>query len=142
MTTAPATDATADDERSQFFAQLGMYDVDVAGADLAMCLPHETSRANARGGLQGGLIATLIDIVAGRAALVGMDADLMVTTSDLTIHYLAPISVGPARASAHVLRRGRRSIVLRVDVHDASNETLAAVSTIAFAIVRNRSHAG
>lgn len=139
MTTLPATDATVDGARSHFIVQLGMYDVEVQGADLAMCLPHETSRSNSRGGLQGGLIATLIDVVAGRAALIGTDLDLTVTTSDLTVHYLAPVRAGPARAAAHVLRRGRRSIVLRVDVHDASDETLAAVATIAFAIVRPRS---
>jgi uncharacterized protein (TIGR00369 family) len=121
------------------FAQLNMRDVAVEGADLAMELPTAANRTNARGGLQGGLIATLIDVVAGRAALQGLPSLESVATSDLTVHYLAPVLVGPARAEARVLRRGRRSVVVSVDVYDAGADVLAAVSTIAFAVLRPRS---
>lgn len=119
---------------SSFFASFGMSDVDVPGADLAMQMPHDDTRANAVGALQGGLIATLIDVVAGRAALACLPDDHRVVTTDLTIHFLAPVAVGPAQAEAHIMRRGRRSIVLRVEVHDVSTHKLAAIATIGFAV--------
>lgn len=125
-------------DREHFFAQLGMRDVVVDGADLAMEMPTSADRTNARGALQGGLIATLIDVVAGRAALVGLPSAESVATSDLTVHYLAPVIDGPARAVARVLRRGSRSVVVSVEVFDAGADRLAAVSTIAFAVLRPR----
>ena len=91
--------------------------------------------ANSRGALQGGLIATLIDVVAGRLAMVGADEGHSSATSDLSIHFLAPIVVGPARAEGKVLRHGRRSVVVHVDVRDVATDRLAAVSTIAFTVL-------
>ena len=126
------------DKTEHLFAQLGMRDVQVDGTDLAMELPTAPHLTNARGALQGGLIATLIDIVAGRAALQGLPSLESVATSDLTVHYLAPVMVGPARAEARVLRRGRRTIVVSVEVHDAGADRLAAVSTIAFSVLSPR----
>ena len=127
------------EKTEHLFAQLGMRDVLVDGTDLAMELPTAPHLTNARGALQGGLIATLIDIVAGRAALQGLPSLESVATSDLTVHYLAPVVVGPARAEARVLRRGKRSIVVSVEVHDAGADRLAAVSTIAFSVLQPRS---
>ena len=114
---------------------LGMVDVDVEGADLAIEMPVSPRVANSRGGLQGGLIATLIDVVAGRLAVDGADAGHGSATSDMSIHFLAPIVDGPARAEGRVLRRGRRSVVVHVDVRDMASERLAAVSTISFTVL-------
>jgi len=114
---------------------LGLVDVDVEGAELAIEMPVTPRLANSRGGLQGGLIATLIDIVAGRLAMGGADAGHSSATSDMSIHFLAPIVEGPARAEGRVLRRGRRSVVVHVDVRDLATDRLAAVSTISFTVL-------
>lgn len=112
--------------------------MEVEGVDLAMEMGTAPHLTNSRGALQGGLIATLIDIVAGRVALAGVASAESVATSDLTIHYLAPVLDGPAQARAKVLRRGSRSVVVQVEVYDVAADKLAAVSTIAFAIMRPR----
>jgi uncharacterized protein (TIGR00369 family) len=125
-------------QTEHFFAQLGLRDVDVPGADLSVELPTAPHLTNSRGGLQGGLIATLVDVVAGRVALQGLPDDHTVTTSDLTIHFVAAVMVGPARADAHVVRRGRRTVVLRVDVYDVGADRLAAVSTLSFSVLPPR----
>jgi uncharacterized protein (TIGR00369 family) len=121
-----------------FLAQLDFRDVEVEGVELAMEMGTAPNLTNSRGALQGGLIATLIDIVAGRLALQGTASAETVATSDLTIHYLAPVVAGPAQARANVLRRGSRSVVVHVDVYDVATNRLAAVSTIAFAVMRPR----
>jgi uncharacterized protein (TIGR00369 family) len=114
---------------------LGLVDVEVEGADLAIEMAVTPRLANSRGSLQGGLIATLIDVVAGRLATEGAEPGHSSATSDMNIHFLAPIVEGPARAEGRVLRRGRRSVVIHVDVRDLANDRLAAVSTISFTVL-------
>ena len=97
--------------------------------------PHITNHA---GAIQGGLLATLIDIAAGilSGRHVGENQD--VTTADLHINYLAPVVVGPARAEATVVRAGRRLIVTSVDVTDVGRDRLACRATLSFAVLDRR----
>ncbi len=96
--------------------------------------------SNVRGALQGGLITVLIDMCAGRLAYQACDHDrgFSTATSDLTVHFLAPVTVGPARTEARLIRQGRSSFVLAVEVTDVGRDVLAAVSTIAFAVLPPR----
>lgn len=127
------------DPENHVLAQLGMYDVEVPeGADLAMALPVHGRVTNPRGGLQGGLIATLIDVTAGRAALALAGPGHGVPTSDMHLRFLSAVTVGPAVAVARVLRRGRTQIILQVDVHDEGRDVLAATCTLAFSVVASR----
>lgn len=127
------------DAENHLLTQLGMYDVDVpAGADLAMALPLNPRVTNPRGGLQGGLVATLVDVTAGRAALRLAGEGHGVPTSDLHIRFLSAVTVGPAVAVARVLRQGRTQIILQVDVYDEGRDVLAATCTLAFSIVKSR----
>ena len=83
----------------------------------------------------------LIDVCAGRLAYETCDHEhgYSTATSDLSIHYLSPVAVGPARVEARVLRRGRTTIVLDVQVTDAGRDhTLAAVATIGFTVLAPR----
>ncbi len=128
-------------EREHVLHQLGMRDMDGSGDSverLVIEIDNRPDLANIRGALQGGLVATLIDIAAGRLAgnIVGADQD--VTTADMNVHFLAPIVTGPARAEATVVRAGRRLIVMAVDVFDAGRDRLAARATLTFAVLDPR----
>lgn len=117
------------------FQQLRLRDVEAERGDYAMELDLDPRFTNPRGALQGGLVATLADVVAGRATFAGLADGWNAATSDLSLHYLAPITVGPARAEAHVLRRGRTSVVVRVDIRDVGTDRLAASGTVAYTIL-------
>ncbi len=107
----------------------------MAGADWAMEMAITPLVVNSSGVLQGGLMATLIDLVAGTALLRGELVGQRGTTSEMHISYLAAARVGPVRATAHILRRGKRSAVIRVDVHDLGAHDLhVATSTLTFAV--------
>jgi uncharacterized protein (TIGR00369 family) len=128
-------------EREHVLRQLGMRDMDGSGDSverLVIEIDNRPDLANIRGALQGGLVATLIDIAAGRLAgnIVGASQD--VTTADMNVHFLAPIVTGPARAEATVVRAGRRLIVMAVDVFDAGRDRLAARATLTFAVLDPR----
>jgi acyl-coenzyme A thioesterase PaaI-like protein len=53
----------------------------------------------------------------------------------MQVSFLAGARVGPVRAVAHVLRRGRRSAVVRVDVYDLGADDLhVTTSTLTFSV--------
>ena len=123
------------------FQQLGTRDLPSPPDHLVIEMDIRPEFANVRGALQGGLIAVLVDVCAGRLAYLSCDHEngFSTATSDLSIHYLSPVAVGPARAEARVLRQGRSNIVLQVEVTDVGRDNkLAAISTIAFTVVAPR----
>ncbi|WP_286150070.1 PaaI family thioesterase [Mycobacterium sp. ACS4331] len=105
---------------------------------VVMEMDNRPDLANVRGALQGGLVATLIDIAGGILAGRNVGADQDVTTADLTIHYVAPVVEGPARAEATIVRAGRRLIVTAVDLFDVARDRLAARATLSFAVLDKR----
>jgi uncharacterized protein (TIGR00369 family) len=113
--------------------QMNMRDVDHPDADLAIEMDIHDRVTNPRGALQGGLLATLVDVVAGRAVVDDSPRET-VATADMTIHYLRGVTVGPARATAKVIRRGRTLAVVSVEVTDAGSDSLCALGTVAFSI--------
>jgi uncharacterized protein (TIGR00369 family) len=129
-------------EQEHLLKRLGMRDVEDTSADgldrLVIEMDNRPDLVNVRGAIQGGLVATLIDIAAGRLAgdVVGPDRD--VTTADMNVHFLAPIVEGPARAVATVVRAGRRLVVTSVDVIDTGRDRLAARATLTFAVLERR----
>lgn len=118
-------------------SRLGYVEIESADDRLVLEMENRPDLANIRGALQGGLVATLIDIaggiLAGRHAGEGND----VTTADLNIHFLAPV-MGKARAEATIVRAGKRLIVTSVDVTDVDRGRLAARSTLTFAVLEPR----
>jgi uncharacterized protein (TIGR00369 family) len=120
------------------FGELSMRDVAAGDGYLTIEMPVGRRISNSRGALQGGLLAALADVAAGRLAMDGVEAGHSTATSDITVHFLAPIVEGPARAQARVLRRGSRAVVIHVDIHDVATDRLAAVSTVAFVVLGPR----
>jgi len=124
--------------REHLFGSMPFYDVVDNDETVVVDLHNRPDLTNIRGALQGGLVATLIDIAAGRLA-VKYAGDLAgAATADMTIHYLAPIMEGPARATATLVRAGRRSIVVAVDVVDVAADRHAARATLSFAVLTAR----
>ncbi|MGV0643674.1 PaaI family thioesterase [Mycolicibacterium sp. XJ879] len=117
------------------FARLPFYDVVDADDTVVVDLHHRPDLVNTRGALQGGLVATLIDVAGGRLAVKYADTNAGVGTADMSIHFLSPIVGGPARASATLVRPGRRLIVVAVDVVDVARDRLAARATLSFAVM-------
>lgn len=120
------------------FADMPFYDVLASDEKVIVDLHNRPDLANVRGALQGGLVATLVDIAGGRLAFAAGDRGSGVSTADMNIHYLAPVVEGPARAVATFVRRGRRLIVVAVDVFDVGADRLAARATLTFAVLEPR----
>lgn len=120
------------------FGQLPFYDVIDTDDVVVVDLHNRPDLVNIRGALQGGLVATLIDVAGGRLAIKHADEGSGAGTADMSIHFLAPIVEGPARATATLVRAGKCMIVVGVDVADVGRNRLAARATLSFAILAPR----
>jgi uncharacterized protein (TIGR00369 family) len=125
-------------EPEHLLKRLGMRDVEETAERLVIEMDNRPDLVNVRGAIQGGLVATLIDIAAGRLAGEAAGVGHNVTTADMNVHFLSPIIEGPARAEATIVRAGRRLIVTSVDVFDKGRDRLAARSTLTFAVLDAR----
>jgi len=79
--------------------------------------------------LHGGSVASLIDTAAAFAVITLLEPEQSATTSDLTIHYLRPLTTGRVTAEARVLRSGRRLLVVAVEVFGGSQSLAATAVT-------------
>jgi uncharacterized protein (TIGR00369 family) len=103
------------------------------------------------GGVRAGVLATLVDVVGGSAALRALHPDWM-ATADLTLQIVRPVTGPLVEARATVLRQGRTTLVIEALVFtmaedggdpqggpDAVGTGPAAWATLTFAILPGRS---
>jgi uncharacterized protein (TIGR00369 family) len=102
--------------------------------------PHLTG---ADGGLQAGVVATLVDLVGGFLGVRVLQPDWM-ATADLTVQVVRPVTGPIVEARASVLRRGRTTLVIEAFVFNVSDPRSAsgdddgapaAWATLTFAIL-------
>jgi uncharacterized protein (TIGR00369 family) len=121
---------------SELFGQIGMRPGTRDG-EFAMTLPVSPQVMNTSGALQGGLVATLVDVAGGQFGLDYLKDGTTMTTADLFIRYLRPIRQGSAYAVPRMLRNGRRAMVMQIDVYGDGDgdEQLLATATVNFAVI-------
>jgi uncharacterized protein (TIGR00369 family) len=90
------------------------------------------------GALQGGVTATLVDVVAATRANIAL-AGARVFTSNMTVQYLRQGRVGPIRGVATLVRSSRTGAVVQVLVTDVGDsDELIAIALVQMQI-RDRS---
>jgi uncharacterized protein (TIGR00369 family) len=113
------------------FAQLlgiELEDIGIGTATLGIDVRKELTQNH--GVVHGGAIASLIDSATAFAIIPLLAPKERVTTVDLTISYLRPLTAGRVRAVAKVLRAGRRLFAVSADVFDnEGNPAATALST-------------
>ena len=127
---------TAPKSLRELFDQIGLREAPSTDGTVVMEMPVDERVTNTAGGLQGGLIATMADVTAGQLAARSTPFGHGIATTDLFIRYLRPDQMnGPARAVARILRTGKRSVVIQVDIYRGDDSELAATATVNFAAV-------
>ena len=85
--------------------------------------------ANPTGVLHGGVLMGLADSAMGLTVTGLLGAGEAGTNTDLQMRFLRPTTAGKLTATARVLRRGRRTLVLEADVADAAGKLVAKASS-------------
>ena len=103
-------------------------DISSGVATLALNVRKELKQNH--GVVHGGVVASLIDTATAFAIITLLEPREKVTTVDLTISYLRPVTGGRLRATAKVVRAGRRVFVVSAEVFDKAGKlTATALST-------------
>lgn len=88
------------------------------------------------GQLRAGALTTLVDVISGGLAAVTAQPN-WIATADLTLHMTRGASTGAVEANARVLRAGRTTVVIEIDVVDGGG-ALVALATASFAVLPRR----
>src|SRR6185436_3772169 len=107
---------------------LGLELCELKSGEVSVCLDVREDLKQNQGVVHGGAVASLIDTAAAFAILTTLAPHERVTTTDLTIHYLRPITEGRLVASARIVRAGRRVFVVSVDVENGDVLVATAVT--------------
>ena len=106
---------------------LGIELEDVSMGTATLGLQVRKNLTQNHGVVHGGAVASLIDTAMAFAIIPCLAPRERVTTVDLTISYLRPVTGGRMKASAKVIRLGRRVIVVSAEVFD-SRQTITATA--------------
>ena len=107
----------------------------VAPGQATMVLPSGPAVVNGpRGNINGGVLATLADMVSALALSTAFDGQMPFATSDLHIRYLEPAR-GLTRADAVVVRLSARGAVTECRLY--CGKTIVSLCTAHFAIKPN-----
>ena len=107
---------------------LGLELCELKSGDVTVCLDVRDEMKQNHGVVHGGAIASLIDTASAFVILTAIDENERVTTTDLTIHYLRPVTLGRMLARARIVREGRRRFVVNVEVENEGRLAATAVT--------------
>ncbi len=99
----------------------------VAPGTATLGMPVRRELTQNHGVVHGGAVASLIDSAMAFAIIPLLAPKEKVTTVDLTISYLRPVTIGRMISTAKVIRAGRRLIVVSAEVFD-DRETITATA--------------
>jgi uncharacterized protein (TIGR00369 family) len=87
------------------------------------------------GRVRAGVLATMVDMIGGGLAAQAA-APNWIATADLTLHLVRPVRDGTIDALARVLRAGRTTVVLEVELRSA--QTALGFATMTFSVLPRR----
>jgi acyl-CoA thioesterase len=103
-------------------------EVDSGSATLGLKVKKSLTQNHAV--VHGGVIASLIDTATAFAIITVLEPEERVTTVDLTVSYLRPVTAGRLSANARIVRAGRRLFAVSAEVRDKDGRlTATALST-------------
>jgi uncharacterized protein (TIGR00369 family) len=120
-------------DRAPFNNHLGIRLKQVHKDGVTIECPIRPESANLHGTLHGGITATLADVAAGFASLACYGGQ-PVTTVELKMNYLLPVSGKLVRARSRILRAGKSLCVSQVDILTQERK-LAAIAIVTYMLL-------
>jgi 1,4-dihydroxy-2-naphthoyl-CoA hydrolase len=112
-----------------FGARLGLELVSASPDEVVLRLDWAEDLCTAAGVLHGGAIMALADSAGGLSAFLNLpDGAAGTATIESKTNFFGAVREGHVTATSRPLHKGRTTIVLETDVHDAANRHVARVT--------------
>jgi acyl-CoA thioesterase len=119
-------------DNSPFWWQVDMELVDVKKGWAKMRSPFSPKLANANGFAHGGVFFSLADTAVAMALIGLVDKADFLTTIEMKINYLKPVSKGEIIAEARIIHKGTHTALGDIELKDSDGNLVAkALSTYA-----------
>jgi uncharacterized protein (TIGR00369 family) len=99
-------------------------------------LPYNPVLDHALGGVHGGVYATMLDTAGWFTAAAAHDVDCWLATSEMSIHFLAPVKETSLRAVGRLIKKGKRQDVAEMYLYDGEGR-LVGHATGTFIVLPN-----
>ena len=106
-------------------AHLGVEGVEASPERVVLRGAWAPEHCTAAGILHGGYLMTLADMTAAMLAYLNVPSGGTTTTIEAKTNFLAAVRSGAVTASAELVHKGRRTIVLQVDTTDEAGRLVA-----------------
>lgn len=116
-------------ERQGFMRTIGAVLESIEPGTVTITCAFDAALTQQHGLLHGGVVASLVDVACGYAALSVMPADREVLTVEFKVHFLKPAKTDRVIAVGHVVQSGRTLTVCEGSVFDATRTNLLARMT-------------
>lgn len=134
--------AMSPDELNEFLAAafprtrlpMQVVGTDHAADRVELVQPYEDSQLRPGGTLSGPTLMTLADTVAYVAVVAGHGPEPLTVTSHLAIDFLRKPPPAGLRGIGTVLKRGRRQVLVSVDIRSEDADELVAHATVTYAL--------
>ncbi len=123
----PMTETTA----TGFASLIGVHDGTAEDGRARLELEATEDHLNRAGTVQGGLLATLVDMAMGQALRSSTGEDEVPATSQLTVTYLRPGRPGRLLVTGRVRKQGENLSVCEGDVEQDGSTLVHALATFA-----------
>lgn len=97
-------------------------------------LPYNPNLDHALGGVHGGVYATLLDTAGWFTAAATHDISCWMATTEISVHFLAPVQRTSLRAVGQLIRQGKRQDVAEMRLYDG-NDRLVGHATGTFVLL-------
>jgi uncharacterized protein (TIGR00369 family) len=117
--------------QSGFRALVGVQDETANDGKARLILIADDAHLNPAGTVQGGVLASLVDMAMGDAVRTSTDDDAVPATSQLTVTYLRPGKPGELVVTAEVRKQGDSITVCEAGVEQDGKALVHALATFA-----------
>ncbi|MCI3922778.1 PaaI family thioesterase [Paenibacillus sp. TRM 82003] len=107
--------------KGTFWESLGCRAEAVSPEGTIVTLAAEKRHLNAMGIVHGGVLSSLLDNAMG-LAVMSAHPDKRTVTTNLNVHFVAPLGPGPLRTTARVLHESRSTLTVEAKVEDADGK--------------------
>jgi acyl-CoA thioesterase len=125
--------------KNPFWSLLGMEIIEIKKGWAQIRLPFSEKLANGIGVVHGGAIFSPADSAVGMALVGLIDKDENISTLEMKINYLKPLTAGDIIAEAKIVHRGTMTAIGDVEVKDEKGN-LIAKGLATYAITKKENH--